>query len=119
MPRLMWGQTPADTDTHLITITATTNEAWWAGIIEEGFKMPLADGYKIDVWGDNQQNQIQPLLLSDQGDVIWSDGPFKLQFQTGEAPQVDPQSKTIFQTKAGNSLRNAFLFASRKYLENW
>jgi alpha-glucosidase len=114
-PGLALGQGLDDAQAPVISITSPTNIAWWAGIIEDGFKMPLADGYQINVWADNHQNQVQPLLLSDQGDIVWSDGPFRIQFQGGANAQVDPQNSTIYRNKAGNSLRDAFLYASRKY----
>ncbi len=71
------------TDVKTIKIMMPGNASWWAGIIEDGFKMPLADGYQINLWGNNDQNQVQPLLLSSQGDVVWSQDPFKLQIQRG------------------------------------
>jgi alpha-glucosidase (family GH31 glycosyl hydrolase) len=116
IPGLAPGQRVDDANaTPIISITSPTNVAWWAGIIEDGFRMPLADGYQINVWGDNHQNQVQPLLLSDKGDVVWSDVPFKIQFQGGAQALVDPQSSSIYRNKTGNSLRAAYLYASRKY----
>jgi alpha-glucosidase len=110
-----WCQMPPGETGQVITLTTSTNVAWWAGIIEDGFEMPLAEGYAIDVYGDNHQNQIQPLLLSNQGDVIWSDEPFKLQVHEGQRAQVDWQGASIFRAKPGDSLRDAFLYASREY----
>lgn len=116
IPGLLPGQRVDDAGaTPVISITSPSNVAWWAGIIEDGFRMPLVDGYQMNVWGDNHQNQVQPLLLSDQGDVVWSEGPFKIQFQAGANAQVDPQNSSIYHNKAGNSLRGAFLYASRKH----
>lgn len=110
------GQALPGTDANTTTISSSTNVSWWAGIIEDGFKMPLTNGYEIDVRGDNHQNQVQPLLLSDQGDVIWMDDPFKLRFQTGQGLMLEhTAADPVAQTKAGNSLRDAFLYASRTY----
>jgi alpha-glucosidase (family GH31 glycosyl hydrolase) len=114
-PCLSPGQISQSNDASTITITAPTNVAWWAGIIEDGFQMPMTNGYTVDVYGDNHQNQIQPLLLSDCGDVIWSQNPFKVQFQGGETQSVDPQNASTVHDKAGDSLRDAFLYASKKY----
>jgi alpha-glucosidase len=115
MPGLAFSQASADEDAQVITIATTTNVAWWAGIIGDGFQMPLSDGYHIDVRGDNHQNQIQPLVLSDRGDVIWSEEPFQLQFHEADNLKIDPRSSSIFLNKSGNSLRDAFLYASGKY----
>jgi len=115
LPLFVSGQTSQNTEANTVTITTPRNVAWWVGIIEDGFQMPLADGYTVDVRGNNHQNQVQPLLLSDQGDVIWSEEPFKIQFRAGGSLVVDPPGGQIFQSKAGNSLRDAFLYASGRY----
>ena len=110
------GEVLPETDPNTTTISSSNNVSWWAGVIEDGFKMPLTNGYEIDVRGDNHQNQIQPLLLSDQGDVIWMDDPFKMRFKTGQGLLLEHTAgDPVAQTKAGNSLRDAFLYASRTY----
>jgi alpha-glucosidase (family GH31 glycosyl hydrolase) len=114
-PNLVFGQLSVPADPHDITITAPTNISWWAGIVEDGFRMPMADGYEANVYGDNHQNQIQPLLLSSDGDAIWSQDPFKIRFQAGAKQLVDPNVDSIYRSKAGSSLRDAFLYASRTY----
>ena len=115
LPLCAFSQTSQKPDENGITVASQTNVYWWAGIIEDGFQMPMADGYTVDVRGNNHQNQVQPLLLSSQGDVIWSEAPFELRFQERKGLQLDPPSGQIFQSKAGNSLRDAFLYASSRY----
>ena len=112
---MVLAEMPVAAAVNTITITTPTNVNWWAGIIEDGYRMPLAESYTVDVHGDNHQNQIQPLLLSSQGDVIWSAAPFKLQFQPGGNLLVDPKSDSACRSKAGTSLREAFLYASKTY----
>src|ERR1035438_2846992 len=81
LPHSMFGQPIQDSATNSILVKHSENVSWWAGIVEHGFQMPLADGYAANVCGENYENQVQPLLLSDQGDVIWSEDPFKIQLQ--------------------------------------
>ena len=69
--------TAANTD-HLL-VSTSTNACWWAGVINHGDRMPLAEGYEADLRGDTYGNQAQPLLLSSQGDVIWSEDAFAFQ----------------------------------------
>jgi alpha-glucosidase (family GH31 glycosyl hydrolase) len=114
-PHLLWSQVSPSTEANTIIITTPKDVAWWAGIIEDGFRMPLQDGYTVDVRGNNHQNQIQPLLLSSRGQVIWSEEPFVLQFHEGGNLFVDPPGGRVFECKAGNSLREAFLYASSKF----
>jgi len=115
-PTLAFNQSPLNARADTLTISASSNVCWWAGVIEDGFRMPLADGYVIDMRGDNHQNQVQPLLLSNQGDVIWAEDPFKIQFHTSQGLVLEHQSDDpIIRKKVGNSLRDAFLYSSREY----
>ena len=61
-----------------IWIPKSAGVYWWAGIIDHGFQMPLTNGYEADLLGETYGNQGQPLLLSSQGDVIWSEDPLRI-----------------------------------------
>jgi alpha-glucosidase len=76
--------------------------------------MPLAEGYKANMCGDTYGNQAQPLLLSSQGDVIWSEDAFALELLPGGVA-VDAKGGRLLQARSGNSLRDAFLYASRTH----
>src|SRR5512135_2100275 len=52
--------TSKNTD-HLL-VSTSTNACWWAGVINHGDRMPLAEGYRADLRGDTYGNQAQPLL---------------------------------------------------------
>ena len=114
LPACVFSQTPRPADVGCVTITTPTNVNWWAGIIQDGFQMPLTDGYVADVHGNNHENQVQPLLLSSQGDVIWSEDPFSVSFQRGNL-RVESKAGRIIRSQEGTSLREAFLYASRTY----
>src|SRR5262245_40828280 len=66
-----------------IALAASTNACWWAGVIDHGFQMPLTGDYDANLSGDTYGNQGQPLLLSNQGDVIWSEDPIAIQLSHG------------------------------------
>jgi Glycosyl hydrolases family 31 len=108
------GQTPQAADAGCLALAVSTNVHWWAGVIQDGFQMPLTEGYTVDVRGNNHENQVQPLLLSSQGDVIWSEDPFKIHFLHGNL-LVESKEGQITRHKEGSSLRDAFLYASRKF----
>jgi alpha-glucosidase (family GH31 glycosyl hydrolase) len=97
-------------DSLIINSDATTH--WWTGIINDGNKMPLKDSYHTD-FSSNYGNQAQPLLLSDKGDVIWSENPFKLDFRSGKL-KLQGKGVTFHQIKAGNNLRDAYTYANSK-----
>ena len=87
--------------------------SWWAGIVNHGQLMPLRNGYEADLQ-DNYGNQVQPLLISDHGEVVWSETPFRIRcmndtlFLTASRPSLQ-------YVRAGSTLREAFLYASRKW----
>jgi alpha-glucosidase len=101
-------------DPTRIVVPVDGNAYWWAGIIDHGFQMPLANGYAADLCDDTFGNQAQPLLLSSRGDVIWSDDPFAIQLSQNGLT-VDARGGRLYQAKSGDSLRDAFLYASRTY----
>src|SRR5688572_23640297 len=67
------------TNTSRLLVSSPTNAGWWAGVIDHGYRMPLAEGYEADLRGDTYGNQGQPLLLSSRGDVVWSEDAFAFQ----------------------------------------
>jgi alpha-glucosidase len=109
-----FSQTLPPADAGSLTLPTSTNTHWWAGVIQDGYQMPLREGYSVDVLANNHENQVQPLLLSSQGDVIWAEAPFKLSFQRGTLV-MESKAGRISQSREGTSLRDAFLFASRTY----
>jgi alpha-glucosidase (family GH31 glycosyl hydrolase) len=105
---------PPATNTNRLLVSSPTNASWWAGVIDHGNQMPLAQGYEADLCGDTYGNQGQPLLLSSRGDVVWSEDAFAFQF-SAEGMAVDGKGGRVIQSKSGNSLRDAYLYASRTY----
>jgi len=87
---------------------------WWAGIIDNGYLMPIKPGYKADTENDNYNNQIQPLLLSRNGEVIWCDEPFSLQ-NTGDSIIVECKTGNITYKKAGENIKQAYQYAAKTY----
>lgn len=91
-----------------------TEKLWWAGITSQGQLMPIDKTYEANTIDNTYGNQVQPLLLSNQGDVIWSEEPFEFRVENNEVTII--QSKgNIIRTKAGETLKSAYLFASKNY----
>jgi alpha-glucosidase (family GH31 glycosyl hydrolase) len=97
-----------------LIINVAPNTFWWAGIIRDGDKMPLVKPYQIDYKNDNLGNQVQPLLLSTKGEVIWSDLPAIINYTPGKLC-VKGDSVTFQYHKAGQTLKEAYNFASATY----
>lgn len=92
----------------------TGTKLWWAGITSQGQLMPVAQTYKANCINNTYGNQVQPLLLSNQGDVIWSEDPFEFKIENNEVTIIQAKGKVI-KHKAGSTLKSAYLFASENY----
>ena len=90
------------------------NVDWYAGILIEGHKMPLKNGYEAQLYGTSYYNQLQPLLLSTSGELVWCEEPFRFRVDK-EKILFDRSYAPLVYKKAGKSLRDAFLYASKNY----
>ncbi|MCG8307367.1 MAG: family 43 glycosylhydrolase [Cytophagales bacterium] len=95
------------------TIKKTDGSNWWMGIIGQGHRMPFAEDLEFETWGAGFGNQVQPLILSDRGDVLWSEEPLRVENSEHELMVGSRAEITI--SKAGKSLKDAYLYASRNY----
>lgn len=98
------------------TLKISTNDKtqWWAGIIREGHKMPLQSGYSADLYGQCWRNQLQPLLLSTNGELVWSEEPFRFKVSPDNI-FFDKAHDSLQYVNAGKNLREAYLYASEHY----
>jgi alpha-glucosidase len=86
---------------------------WWAGVVNDGYRMPFTKPYSADLKG-NYGNQAQPLMLSGKGEVIWSEIPYSIRY-TSDKIRLSGKSCTIKYNKAGETLQDAYHFASKTY----
>jgi alpha-glucosidase len=93
-----------------LSINVEKNTYWWAGVINHGNKMPLTAPYQAN-FNSNYGNQVQPLLLSSAGEVIWSDYPYQIDFSPGKLKLKG----SVQYYKASGTLRDAYHYASRTY----
>lgn len=102
--------------TDSTTITVLPNEHWWGGVVRDGHLMPFDSAYAINLWGNNQGNQIQPLLLSDKGRVVWSEAPIKFIIGEDEIKVVSYGADIVLSASdRKKTLKGAFTHASEKY----
>jgi len=95
-----------------LALKTNAQNFWYAGIIDNGYLMPLQPGYKAETENDNYNNQVQPLLLSSNGEVIWCDAPLAIQY-TNDSIIVQSKTANIIYAKAGDNLKQAYQFASK------
>ena len=105
--------TSAQQKTEKVIIPQAHDDAWWIGIISHGEIMPLENGYHADL-SSNYGNQIQPLLLSGTGEVIWSEMPFKINFKN-DTLEVSSVIPSLQYNHPGKTLKEAFQYASEIY----
>ena len=88
-------------------------EYWWGGLSVDGRQMPYgAAKFSRNLRGDNGGNQAQPLLISNRGRYVWSGQPFT--YDNG-ALIITSSDGPVESGRQGSTLKDAFLFASRKY----
>ncbi len=97
-----------------VNIPLESGEKVWAGIIVDGFNMPLKEGYKMDFYANNKGNQTQPLILTDKGQYIWSEEPYAFEVKNN-AILISSNHGEILKGRAGNSLAEAQRFASKNF----
>ena len=94
--------------TDSLIIKVEKNTYWWTGIVNHGSRMPLVDPYQADM-RYNYGNQVQPLLLSSAGEVIWSNEPYQIDFVPGRLKLKG----SVKYNKTGNTLKEAYTYASQ------
>lgn len=97
-----------------IKIPLQPGEKIWSGNIHHGYKMPLAEGYTFDFYGDNLGNQTQPLILSNQGLWVWSEEPYAFRMEK-DLLIISNAKGEIKNGRAGNTLANARSYASTNF----
>lgn len=85
-------------------------EKWWGGRIADSPQMPFATGYTADL-EDNKGNQVQPLLLSNQGRYVWCEAPFKIAVSDSTLV-VTSRGEPIQHGQFGRSLADMYRFAA-------
>jgi len=101
--------------TNTIKIIVQNNEMWWCGIINHGQLMPFSSEakYSNDLLGNNEGNQVQPVLLSNKGRYIWSEEPFKFSITNGA---INVTGLGIVDTgSAGTTLKEVQQFVRKKH----
>ena len=92
-------------------------EKWWGAASGKGTEMPYteATSLALDLYSSGYGNQTASLLLSDKGRVIWCDDQTVLSITNGTISLATHGSCPIEVSETGGTLRDAYLFASRRH----
>lgn len=93
-----------------LNIKVDKDTYWWSGVVNHGNRMPLVEPYEASL-DSNYGNQVQPLMLSNKGEVIWSESPYKIKFIPGKLSIKG----SVQYRKEGKTLREGYEYANRTY----
>ena len=100
--------------TNTIDLLLNSYEKVWVGVINDGCLMPLKVGYNADFRDNNYGNQVQPLILTSDGQYIWSEEPYKVELKKDKIIISGIQGK-IQKGREGKSLAEAQSYASKTF----
>lgn len=95
-------------------IAIPENEKWWGGAVLDGRNSPYSGDFEYDQYADCKGNQAAPFFLSDKGRIIWSDQPLKVNISESKIA-IQSHGGEIITAKSGESLREAFMYASKTF----
>ncbi|MCQ2347629.1 MAG: glycoside hydrolase family 31 protein [Paludibacteraceae bacterium] len=87
-------------------------EHWWGFAVGEGHNQPYTTFRSFDMSREDANNQLTPLLISDEGRYIWTDTAVTFSFKDGQP--VLPNGIAMQQVKDG-TLRGAYMEAMNRY----
>ena len=101
---------------NALSVKMLDGENWWGAANCFGFEMPYGNdsARTIDLRSNGYGNQYASLMLSDRGRVIWcsDEATFCI---SGGVIRVESDLSPVSIHEAGGTLRDAFLFASRRW----
>lgn len=91
-------------------------EKWWGLATDLGNVMPFSSIVEIDMTKQNFNNQTTPLLVSNKGRYIWSDGSFYCKVTPESEIRIVPYRGTpVCVQSSGTTLRDAYLAACKEH----
>lgn len=103
-----------EVDLSVITDTLIIEHAgdavWWMGVIGKGHIMPFTQNVSIETYGKGAYNQVQPLLLSAQGELVWSEKPFRMEYKDNRL--IIYGRDRLIHIQGLGSLKGAYKYAS-------
>ncbi len=101
---------------NTLEVKMLENEKWWGSITDLGKIMPFDFNTKLgfDHRTQNFNNQTTPLLVSNKGRYIWSNGSFRANFENGIIT-IEAFRDSVKCVQAGSNLREAYLTAAQNH----
>ena len=96
-----------------VSVKMLENEYWWGASSSTGEQQPFDAESKFTYDMNCGMNQTMPFFLSSKGRYIWCDSPMVVKIENGEIHLSARDEILVYD--AGESLRDAYLCASRKH----
>lgn len=101
-------------NTETKSIDLIPEERWWGGRVSDGLLMPFGkEDFHTDLSIDLNGNQGCPLLVSNKGRFIWSEGAFSFKFENNML-EVSGHKKLEFGS-GFNNLHDVYQHVSKNY----
>ncbi len=98
-----------------LTLELAPDEKAWVGVIHDGHQMPFSVPYAFDMFGQNRSNQVQPLILTNKGQYVWSEEPYRFEI-TGQRISVSNTHGKLHSGRHGTNLRQVQQFARENFI---
>jgi len=95
-------------------INLAPDEKVWAGVINDGPLMPFASDYTMDFYANNKANQLQPLIVTNKGQFVWSEQPYSFEIKDLTIIIRDT-SRRVVTGKSGNTLAEVQEYVRQNY----
>lgn len=103
---------------HRSEIAVQSGEKWWGAYTGLGSEMPFTKPTRrYSLAAENLSNQAAPFLVSSYGRYIWSEAPFRFEFD-GKRFLLDSPAGEIKAVSAGKNLREAFILGKNAHFES-
>lgn len=97
-----------------LVIPLAAGERIWSGVVKDGHQMPYPEGYGYDLYANNQDNQLQPLLLGNKGLWVWSEEPYAFRI-AADRIVITRALGVVRHGRAGTSLASARKSAAAQF----
>jgi len=89
-------------------------EHWWGFSVGEGHNQPYTSFRSFDMQHEDANNQLSPLLISDEGRYLWTDTAIIFSFKDGQ-PVLPKGVESAIHQAATPTLRGAYMEAMQTY----
>ena len=102
---------------EVMEVEILENEYWWGGSVNAGHEMPYSrkSNCTLNLYGDRENDQFAPLLVSSKGRYIWSEEYFRAEIKDGIIKLCGIDKFELYD--GYKNLKGAYLAAMNKHFK--